>query len=93
MVHFKTNKGVSVAMAKHAMQQMNEFVREQPGFVSRRTSVSEDGSFLDIVLWEDLESAKTAAEKANAMEGAGKIFKVIDQKSMTMAHFEIFNSH
>ena len=92
MVHFKTKEGVTAETAKNAMRQMNSFVSNQPGFVARKTSVAKDTIFLDIVFWEDMGSAKTAAEKVNAMEGAEKIFEVIDQSSMTLEHFEIFNS-
>ena len=93
MVYFKTNQGITADEAKNAMQKMNDFASNQPGFVARRTSVSKDNTFLDIVFWEDLKSAKTAAEEIMKMEGAEKVFEVIDQKSMIMEHFEIFNSH
>ena len=91
MVLFKTNKGVNQETTKKAMTELNDFLSNQKGFVSRKTSVSEDGQYLDLVFWTDLSSAKSASEKAMQNPKAMEAFSVINQKQMTFKHFEVFN--
>lgn len=92
MVLWKSKEGIAVDDAKASIVRLNEFVRQQPGFISRKTSIAEDGRFLDIVLWADLAAAKSASEKAMQNEEVVKIFSSIDEEEMIFQHFEIFNS-
>ena len=85
-------EGISPQETKASITRLNDFVKLQPGFIARKTAVAEDGQFLDVVLWTDLASAKTASEKAMKNEDATKVFSIIDEKEMLFKHFEIFNS-
>lgn len=91
MVLWKSKEGTNSSKMKEYMLQLNDFVQQQPGFVSRKTALSTDGRFLDIVLWRDLVSAQKASEKAMKDEKIVKIFNAIDEKEMIFQHFEIFN--
>ncbi len=91
-VSFKPANGVSGEETKSAMEAMNQFVNAQPGFISRTTSVSADGEFLDLVYWEDLHSAQQASEKAMKDESLLQHFQVIDQETMFFKHYEVFLS-
>jgi hypothetical protein len=91
MVLWKSVDGISPEEAKKSITKLNDFVREQSGFVARKTAMAEDGKFLDIVYWTDLKSAKNASEKALKTEELIPIFSTIDQKEMVFQHFEIFN--
>jgi hypothetical protein len=91
MVLFETAEGITSENAKKAMTELNDFLKTQDGFVARKTSISEDGQYLDLVYWTDLASAKAAAEKAMQTPKTMQAFSVIDQKHMTFKHFEIFN--
>ena len=91
MVLWNAKAGVSVEDAKRSITQLNDFVKIQPGFISRKTSQAADGQFLDLVLWTDLNSAKTAAKKAMENESLIEVFSKIDQEDMLFKHFEIFN--
>lgn len=90
MVLFNLNEGVSLEEGKKAMQALNYFVSQQAGFVRRKTSIAEDGQFLDLVFWTDLSAAKAASEKAMHEERLLPHFAVINQDSMTFKHFESF---
>lgn len=92
MVLWKSKEGISIEEAKNSITTLNDFVKQQPGFISRKTALAEDGMFLDIVLWTDLASAKMASEKAMQNEETAKVFSTIDEKEMTFQHFEIFNT-
>lgn len=92
MVLFQLNEGVDLAEGKKAMKALNQFVRNQPGFIKRETSLADDGHFLDLVHWTDLASAQTASEKAMQEASLLPHFAVIQQESMLLKHFEIFQS-
>lgn len=92
LVLWKSKEGISTENAKQAITKLNDFVREQPGFVARKTAIAEDGRFLDIVYWTDISSAKIASEKALESEICMPAFNTIDEKEMTFLHFEVFNS-
>ena len=91
MVMWKSVDGISTEEAKKAITKLNDFLIEQPGFLDRKTALAEDGTFLDIVYWSDLQSAKAASEKALMTEELVPIFSTINQNEMTFNHFEIFN--
>ena len=91
MVLFKVNEGIEIEFAKKELIKVNELLVEQEGFVSRKIAICDDGQFLDIVYWTDMESAKTAAEKAMRDPEFVKICRVIDEKTELFKHFTIFN--
>lgn len=91
MVLWKFKEGVSIEEGKASAIKLNAFIRQQPGFISRKTALSSDGKFLDIILWTDLQSAQTASEKAMQNEMTTTIFSTMDQEGMLFQHFEIFN--
>ncbi len=91
MVLWKSVNGINPEEAKKSITKLNAFVSEQPGFVARKTALSKDGKFLDLIYWTDLASAKTASEKAMKTEELIPIFSTMDQKEMIFEHFEIFN--
>lgn len=90
MVLFNLNEGVSLEEGKKAMQALNDFVSQQAGFVRRKTSIAEDGQFLDLVFWTDLNAAKAASKKAMQEEHLLPHFAVINQDSTTFKHFKSF---
>ena len=91
MVMWKSVEGIAPEEAKKSITKLNDFVSKQSGFIARKTAMAEDGRFLDIVYWTDLESAKDASEKAMKTEELMPIFSTIDQTEMVFQHFEIFN--
>ena len=91
MVLFKINEGIDKETAKKAITELNEFVSKQKGFISRKTSISDDNQFLDIIYWTDLQSAKTASEKAMENPKTLEAFKVMNENDMIFKYFSIFN--
>lgn len=92
MVLFKLQDGVGSEQGQQTLQKLNNFLKQQKGFVARKTAEAEDGYFLDIVYWTDLDSAKSASEKAMQDPEAAPVFSIIAEESMTFKHFRIFNS-
>jgi len=91
MVLFRTIEGVTLEYAKTELKKCNDFLAKQKGFVSRKITVSDDGEFLDLVYWTDMDSAKAAAEKAMHDPEFLKICRIIDEKTELFKHYRIFN--
>ena len=91
LVKWKPADGLSLEDAKEAILVLNAFVGVQPGFISRRTAVSKNGEFIDIVMWTSLEDASNASAKAQQSEECMKAFSSISEESMFIEHFEQFN--
>lgn len=92
VVQWKSKAGISTTDAKAAIITLNNFIKEQPGFVSRRTALAEDGTFVDIVYWTDIDLAKIASKKAMQSEICIPVFGIMDEEQMTFQYFELFNS-
>ena len=71
-----------------AASKLNEFVKKQPGFISRTLSKAEDGTWKDLVLWTDLESAQKAGEKVMSESCAVDFMGMIDESTMQFLHFD-----
>ena len=91
LVLWEFRDNVNIQQGKEYVLKLNEFVKMQPGFISRTTSVTKEGKFLDIIYWSDLASAKKASEKAMENEMTTTIFSTMNEKGMIFQHFEIFN--
>ncbi|MEN1783824.1 MAG: hypothetical protein AAGF77_01685 [Bacteroidota bacterium] len=91
IVTFTPQAGVSEAALQQAMEATNPIVKTFDGFIARYTSVNEKGVFLDVVYWENQEKAMKAAQKVSKLPEIARHFALIDPKSITMEHFEIFN--
>ncbi len=68
---------------------VGDWLGRQPGFVSRHLAEREDGSFLDIVLWQTIEDALGASARAEAELGDSDFMRLIDPASMVMQHAEV----
>ena len=92
VVTFRVNPDNTNEELKQAMEAANQFVKEFDGFVNRNTSMSEDGEFVDVVLWESKEKALKAAEQLMQNPELAKNFALIDPKSIVMNHYTIFSA-
>ena len=93
LVLFNVNEGVSLEKAKIILNKLNEIVRKQKGFISRKTAIAKEGQFLDLVYWTDLNAAEKASEILLKNEEAAKVFSIIKQDNLLFKHFEIFNNY
>jgi hypothetical protein len=87
VVVFRPLGGVSQDVLETAARGLTPILRAMPGFVSREFAKSEDGQYVDIVNWADMESAKHAAEVAMSIPACLEFFKLIDPSQMNMMHF------
>ncbi|TAI49207.1 hypothetical protein [Flagellimonas allohymeniacidonis] len=92
VVTFKVNPNNTNEQLKQAMEATNQFIKEFDGFVSRNTSMNEEGEFVDVVLWESKAKALKAAEQLMQNPELAKNFALIDPKSIVMNHYTIFSA-
>ena len=75
-----------------AAEAVTPWLAAQPGFRARRLAETEDGAWIDCVEWEDIESAKSAADRIMESEAASAFLAGIDFSSLTMRHARIVTS-
>lgn len=65
---------------------INDWLRKQPGFISRRLGQKEDGTWIDVLLWSSGEAAKAAGDKAMTELGDCSAMAMIDPRDDMMSH-------
>ena len=85
-VTFKLNEGVDHSAFLDAAKDMGTWVRAQPGFIRRRLSHAEDGTWIEHIEWKDMDAAKAAAAGIGKEPGNAEFLKAIDGPSVTMMH-------
>ncbi len=68
---------------------INDWLRKQPGFISRRLGQKSDGSWVDVLLWSSDEAAKTAGGKAMTELGDCPAMAMIAPSEDMMAHASV----
>ncbi|QPH54809.1 antibiotic biosynthesis monooxygenase family protein [Pontivivens ytuae] len=72
--------------AAHAMR---PFIEAQPGFVHRRLSCTEDGTWIEHIEWVDMDAAKAAAASIGSAPEAAAFVGAIDGPSVRMTHSRV----
>ena len=89
VVLFKSKPEISAEELTKAAASVESFAQTQAGYLKRELGVNEDGLWMDIVYWTDLESAHEAAQAAMESPICQPFFGMIDEAQMTMHHFNI----
>lgn len=85
-VTFRLNTDVTAAQFIALSKQSTDFVRANPGFVFRRLSAGEDGSWTDTVIWKDMETALEVAESFGKQDFAPALMAAIKPDSVQIRH-------
>lgn len=88
-VLFRLNGGVSETDFLAAAQTVMTFVEAQPGFIRRRLSCTEDGTWIDTIEWASMTDAKRAAAAIGKADAATPFLTAIDGPSVRLMHSEI----
>lgn len=65
---------------------MTDWLARQPGFLGRHLARREDGSWVDVVRWQNLEQARAAAARIMAEIGDSEAVQAIEPASVEMSH-------
>lgn len=71
---------------KEANIVVENFLSKQKGFVSHKSYITEDGSWVDLVEWESINAAKNASNQVMKSEICAKWMKMMDPESIQMEH-------
>ena len=95
IVLFELNEGVDHEQFKLDMTGYNNFLKKNEGFLSRKMGLSEDGQYIDIMYFADLEAytdcAENAAKDADLMTFQLSVDAQVDQSSVYSSRFKVFN--
>jgi hypothetical protein len=86
IVSFKLGAGVTEEAFLKAGKAAEDFMKSRNGFVSRRLSRREDGSYVDHVTWASMEDAKQAMDASMKEASLAPFMQAIDLTSMTIEH-------
>lgn len=86
MVSFRLMPGVTEPAFLAAAGATAAPLRDQPGFLGRRLTRSDDGVWSDLVLWSSLPEALAAAEVMMAEPTFGPFMAAIDMSTISMRH-------
>ena len=89
LVKFNLVEGSTDQDFVQANDKLNDWVKQQPGFQSRKLIKQQDGSWLDVVQWASLEQAQSAGEKFMADLGDSQCMAMINPETVTMGHHEL----
>lgn len=88
-VTFRLTDGVSEERFLEAAQKATAFMSARPGFLRRRLSCEENGTWIEHVEWASMEDAKTAATEIGRDEHARAFVRAIDGPSVKITHSEL----
>lgn len=86
VVTFRLAPGVTLDAFLAAAQATEAPLRRQPGFLSRRLTLSDEAVWSDHVLWTSLPAAMTAAKTVMADPAFAPFLAAIDGATVTMRH-------
>ena len=92
VVTFKLAEGISDQEFLKTVPASSEFVRHLKGFVARRLSKADDGTWLEHIEWESLEDANAASEKFMKEESLKPMMQAIDGPGAKMGHNQLLVS-
>ena len=61
---------------------INEYLKRQPGFRSRRIVLRDDGTILDIVAYDSIEHARSGAAGITGEMGGSPVHEAIDHSTV-----------
>lgn len=84
---FKLNEGVTdYAFITEAEKVQESFLKNQKGYLDRELLKGEDGQWFDILHWQSMDEAQSAAQVMMQEPACQQFIKMIDPKSIQMFH-------
>ena len=85
LVTFRLQKGDTQGFVD-ANAAVNDWLKRQPGFVSRHLAERDDGTYLDIVFWQTHADALAASAKMMEEMAQSEAMTMIDPMGLDMSH-------
>ncbi len=91
VVLFDVFEGYSEEQVQNAFTSLNDIIKLYPGFLRRTMAKNEEGKYIDIIYWTNMQAAKTAAAEIMKNQNAVAVFNIIKPETIQMFHFDAFN--
>ncbi|MCF6322323.1 MAG: hypothetical protein L3J32_11230 [Rhizobiaceae bacterium] len=88
-VTFKLAKGVSDADFLKTVAASTDFIKAREGFIARRLSKGEDGTWLEHIEWENMTAAKSASDAFMKEPSLAPMMQAIDGASAIVQHNQL----
>lgn len=88
-VTFTLNDGVRREDFIAAARGMSSWIKTRPGFICRRLSCTEDGTWIEHVQWENMNAAKAAAAEIGKIPGNAAFLSAINGPTVQLTHSEL----
>jgi len=92
IVTFKLADGVSEAEFLKTVPASNDFLNTMDGFVSRRLSRDDEGTWMEHIEWKTLAAATTASEAFMKQASLKPMMQAIDGANAKMSHNQLMIS-
>lgn len=92
VITFKLKKGINKDSFIKTIPATNDFIKKCEGFISRRLSCNENGTWLEHVEWENLQYAKAASEEFMKTDSLMPMMQAIDEETIIMGHNQLIIS-
>lgn len=89
IVSYELNSDATLEQAVEANKQSLAFAEEQPGFIKRSVIANDNGQWMDIVEWDNVEAVEAASAKFMDDKRNHALLAVIDQKTLKMQHLDV----
>ncbi|MES0884411.1 hypothetical protein [Roseibium sp. SCP14] len=84
-VTFKAADGVDEAKLARVAVDVNEALTDYDGFIDRHVALQDDGTWVEVVYWRDLDSAKAALDKFLADPNTKEFLAMVDPDSVKLS--------
>lgn len=88
LVTFNTKPGVNSDDISKTNEAMEEFLRQQTGFIYRSLSQDETGTWYDIIYWQSDADAQAAGKNFMQHPAGQALMELIDNNSTMMRHMQ-----
>lgn len=88
-VTFKLAEGVTKDAFLQTVPASTDYMKGRSGFIARRLSCTEDGTWIEQIEWETMADAKAAAANLGSTESIRPFLQAIDGPSAMMHHSTI----
>ena len=92
VVTFKLADGVSEAEFLKTVPASNDFLNTRDGFISRRLSRDDQGTWMEHIEWETLAAATAASEAFMNQASLKPLMQAIDGANAKMSHNQLMIS-
>lgn len=92
IVNFKLAAGYTIHDFLKSNEKMDLFLKEQDGVLYRSLCESDDGGFVDIVYWDNIDNAKKAQQAFYSSELCQAFAQCIAKESVKLEHVNVLAS-